>query len=159
MINKKIKLTLLSLVAIAFIFSVPFNNEWLNTKIFNDHFSISDQAEHLGVEERMEYRFGNSYLAYQAIIKTIAANANPKDVVLLLPPASYIREQKVEGGFDSPEPAVFYYFTAIKGVIWKSPEVEKANWAFVADNHRMYLRKINNKEELNSYLQIYKKYD
>lgn len=160
MIDKKIKLTLLSIVLIMIIFSVPLNNTWLNQKIFNENFSIFDQAQHLGVEERMQYRFGSAFITYQEIVRTINANNNNSlsNVLMLLPPAEYIREVKVEG-YDAPEPAVFYYFTGIKGVIAKSPNIDSANWAFVAEDHRMWLKKVNDKNYLNKLVSIYKKYD
>ena len=158
--NKTIRLALLSTVIIFFIFSTPFNNNWLHEKIFNENFSIFDQAEHQSIEERMEFRFGNNYNAYQAIISTLKANTNNnlKDVLLLLPPAAYTREVKVEGNFEAPEPAVFYYFTGIKSVIAKSPNVDSANWAFVVENHKMWLRKINSKQYIRDLVSIYDKY-
>jgi hypothetical protein len=92
------------------------------------------------------------------VLKTLEKATNIKDVLLLMPPAQYLRETKVEGGFEGCEPAVFYYFTGIRSVFAKSPNVQQANWAFVAEGHRMWLRKINSKQYLDDLLAKYQKY-
>jgi hypothetical protein len=157
MTNKKIVLTLISIVIILIFFSVPLNNTWLNEKIFNDNFSVQDQMQNTNVEYRMEYRFGASYNGYKTVARMLEAQ-KAQDVLLLMPPVPYIHEQRVEGGFESAEPAVFYYFTGIKSVCAISPNVRSANWAFVVENHKMWLRKITDPKSLDNLLATYKKY-
>lgn len=156
--GKKIRLTLLSIALIFAIFSVPFTNSWLHDKIFNDQISILDQAQNTNVEYRLEYRFGGTYIANMSVLKTLQSKTDLKNVLLLMPPAQYLAEQHVEGGYTPPEPAVFYYYTGIRSVFYKSPNVDSANWAFVAEQHRMWLKKIENKQQLDYLKNLYKKY-
>jgi len=159
MANKKIQLTLLSIALIFVIFSVPFNNHWLHDKILNDNVSIFDQAQNTDVQFRLEYRFGSAFNAYNAITKTLESSPGFKNVLLLIPPQQYLRETKIEGGFDGCEPVVFYYFTGIKSVIAKSPNVSQANWAFVAEGHSMWLKKLDDKRYFDNLIEKYKKYE
>jgi hypothetical protein len=155
--NKKIILTLASVVIILVFFSIPLNNTWFNEKIFNDNFSVQDQMQNTDVQYRMEYRFGSSYAGYMSVKRMLDAN-KATDVLLLMPPVPYIHQEKVEGGFESAEPAVFYYFTGIKSVCAISPNVHSANWVFVVENHKMWLRKVTNQQYLDNLVQLYKKY-
>src|SRR6185437_16277281 len=98
--------------------------------------SISEQVSHLSVEERMQYRFGASYGVYQAIVKMVKS-ANDPNPIILIPTNSYVRAMKVGGDFNMVEPAVFYYFTGLKGVIATSPDVDRANWVLLVEGQQM----------------------
>lgn len=157
LMNKKINLLLLSVLLIVIVYSVPFYNNWFYEKIINDNNSITEQIPRLSVEERMQYRFGASYGVYQAITKMVKS-ANDTNAIILIPTNSYVRAMKVGGDFNMVEPAVFYYFTGIKGVVATSPDVDRANWVLLVEGQQMAIRTIKNKEDFNQLLATYKKY-
>ena len=159
MMNKKISLFLIAVVAILLIFNIPFYNHWVTSKFYGEADRVYEQAQRMTPEERMETRFGNTYGVLSAI-KRMLNSINAQNAVVLLPPRDYIIKAKVQdGAFEVPEPAVFYYFTGYKGVVKNSQEVGRANWALMVENHKIALKHINNKGFLDSLLILYKPYN
>jgi hypothetical protein len=158
MMYKKISLFLFAVLAITLVFITPFYNKWLNTKFDGEVDRMTYQAGHLLPEERMEARFGQTYLVERAIIRLLT-KLNAQDVVILLPPREFVKRNALDNeSFDVQEPAVFYYFTGYKAITPNSPNVETANWALIVEKHKMALRYIRNKEYRDSLLTIYKPY-
>jgi hypothetical protein len=61
--------------------------------------------------------------------------------------------------FATVEPAIYYYFTGMRGVWPNSPGVEKANAVVIPDGHgKVMLKRISGKDELNMILADLKKY-
>ncbi|MFI5195922.1 MAG: hypothetical protein ACHQD8_02440, partial [Chitinophagales bacterium] len=159
MTTKKNSLFLVAVLAIVVIFSIPFYNHWINIKFNDETNRIYEQSRHLTPEERMEARFGTTYLVLSAI-KRMLISLNAQNVVILLPPRDYIKAAKVQdGSFEVPEPAVFYYFTGYRAIAKNSPEVGRANWALMVENHKMVMRHINNRQFLDSIITLYKPYN
>ena len=102
-------------------------------------------------------RFGTTYNAFKAMQKMLESTKS-KDPVVLMPPDNYIRAMKVDGDVAMPEPAVFYYFTGIRSVFANSPQRELADWVLVAENHRLWIRKIQSKKQRDSLVLQFKKY-
>ncbi len=132
-------------------------DRWLEKFILSP--SLSDQMEHMGVEERREYRFGNLYALCQYAKKTLdTAHTKNKENVILLPPNEYLRS--INSGFNFPEPIAFYYHTGgIKSVWTTSPNVEDANWTFLPRGQGSIVLVPISKEELHKLLITYKKYN
>jgi hypothetical protein len=157
MIYKKINLTLLSILSIVLIYSVPFYNNWFHEKIFTENNDMMDQMDHLSYEERMLFRFGASYNVYKAVVKMVTSSSGPPPIILI-PTNNYVRAMKVGGDFLMAEPAVFYYFTGIKGVLATSPDADKANWVLLVEGQQMAIRTIKDKNDFNALVATYKKY-
>ena len=159
MIYKKISLFLIAVLAILLIFNIPFYNHWVNSKFNNEPNRIFEELQRLAPEERMESRYGKPYIVLSAV-KRMLNSFNAQNAVILLPPNDYLTVAKVEGGaFEMPEPAVVYYYTGYKAVAKNSPEVGRANWALLVENHKIALRHINNRQFLDSLLTLYKPYN
>ena len=154
---KKVILFVVAVVIIQILYSVPSYNAWFNTKIFNENISISDQAENLGVEDRMAYKFGNTYGIFQAVRQKLR-EVNDTDAIILLPPIPYVNKVGADRGFAMAEPDIFYYFSGLKGDMCNSPDVQQSKYALVVENHHMALRKIESKQYLDSLIALYKPY-
>lgn len=151
---KSIFLTLIAIAAIVLVCNFPAYSEWVQNKI-STVVNINNLAQHLNVEERKEARYGYSYTVFRDIKENIAKE---KDAVILLPPDDYLQDMKITY-LNMVEPSVFYYFTGVKGVNVTSPQVRSANWALVAQGYgRITLQKINTREQLDSQLVLYRKY-
>lgn len=142
---------------IAAIFSVPVYNNWFFDKILNENFSMTDQMQHMGMEDRMLLRYGMPYDVYKMVTKTIRESKDPNPIILI-PTNSYLTAINANPDFQVAEPAVFYYFTGIKGVMATSPDANKANWVLVPEGDQIIARAIKSKDELNAFLELYKKY-
>lgn len=153
---KKLILLCISVVSILIYFAIPFYNDWLKVRILNTHLSIFFQAQNMDINIRREMRYGNPYLIAMQASK-ILEKANVQDPVILLPPSGFLKTQNI---FDFDiDPPVFYYFTGIRSVYATSPGVEMATSALVPNNmHKIVLKKIYNKQDLDKIISIYKPY-
>ncbi len=153
----KVNLTLVAILIIVLFFNIPFYNNWMNTNILGDPFSISAHMEQMDLEQRKINRFGYSYLIYKELTNSYE-KAGIKNGLVLLPPEKFLKERGVNN-ITVAEPMVFYYLTGKKAVWYDSPDVAKANCVLLPDNGgRIVLRKINNADELKSLLDIFKQY-
>ncbi len=153
----KINLTLISVLAIVLYFNIPFYNNWLNTNLLSPSFDIFALSKQMEVEQRKVNRFGYSYMVYSEMA-SIFKNAKMKDPVLLLPPDAFLKEHKVRE-FSTVEPAIYYYFTGLKGVWYNSPGIKEANCMIVPDDQgKVMLKRINSQQELGMILSDLKKY-
>ena len=151
---KSILLTFIGIAAIIMFCNFPANSEWVHNKI-STVVNINDLAQHMNVEERKEARYGYSYTVFRDIKNNIG---NEKDAVILLPPDNYLHDMKVNY-LSMVEPAVFYYFTGVKSVNASSPQAGSATWALTTQGYgRISLQKINTKQQLDSQLVLYRKY-
>jgi hypothetical protein len=153
----KINLTMVSILLIVLFFNLPFYNNWLNTNLLNPQMNIVEQSKHMGLEERKTLKYGYSYLIYKEIVKA-CEGANIANSLVLLPPDAYLKKERITD-LVVVEPSIYYYFTGQKAVWYNSPNVQQANCAIApGPNHKVMLRKINGKEDLNQILDIYRKY-
>ena len=155
---KKIILFLIAVLIIVLVFRSPFYNKWYNDKFENEYEHISYEMDHMAPEERMESRFGSTYII-QKKASIMLNNVNAQNVVVLLPPQGIVdRQNSYSHSFTVPEPAVFYYFTGYRAVTKNSPEVSTANWAMMADGGKIALRRIPRKNFVDSLLKMYQPY-
>ena len=154
MLYNKFNLFLTAVLAILLFFVLPANNGWLYQKVLNSNVTFTDQVQHLSTLERNQSRFGKSYDFYLLTAKKLAPAPN---VLLMLPPNDYLKKVNV-AEIEMPEPAIFYYFTGLSAVTTASDEVLRANWALVPMNGTIALRKIKNRQQLDSLIALYKQY-
>ncbi len=153
----KVNLTLISILVIVLYFNIPFYNNWLNTNLLSPSFDIFALSKQTEVEQRKINRYGYSYAIYSEMGR-IFKEAKMDSPVLLLPPDAFLKEQGVRD-FATVEPAIYYYFTGMRGVWPNSPGVEKANAVIIPDGHgKVMLKRISGKDELNMILADLKKY-
>lgn len=153
----KVNLTLLSVLIIFAFFKMPFYNNWMNTNLLNPAFDIVTLSKQTDLEQRKVNRYGASYLLCKQMTD-FTRQQKMKDPLILLPPEAFIKEKRIRD-VNIPEPMVFYYMTGQKAVWYDSPEVMKANLALVVDPQgKLSLIKINNQQELNNLLAVYRKY-
>ena len=157
MFTRKIVLLAISLLSIVFVFATDAYHEWMFVKILGPGFSIFDQIQNTESEHRMAARFGISYSIYRNIRSTIN-RLEPNSATVLLPPKGYLKDRKLGVAFEMVEPAVFYYFTGLNGVDVNSPDLSRAGWAIEVVNREVGVRKISRKEERDSLIAIFKKY-
>ncbi len=158
MFTRKIVLLAISILSIVFVFSTDAYHEWMFVKILGPGFSILDQASNVTLEHRMAARFGISYSIYRNIRTTIT-RMEPNNATVLLPPKGYLKDRKLAVAFEIVEPAVFYYFTGLNGVDVNSPDLSRAGWAVDVVNREVGVRKFSRKEEKDSLIAIYKKFN
>lgn len=155
---RKISLFLLASLAILIVFNIPFYNHWYTSKFGDEVNDIIDQSQHLSSEERMEYRFGRTYVLLRNIKQKLLM-LNAQNAMVLLPPKSYITAMKLYNEqFDVPEPAVFYYFTGFKAVNCNSTDAGRANWVLLSENHKVAMRHVNDVRFLDSMIKTFKSY-
>lgn len=153
----KINMTLVAILTIVLFFNIPFYNKWLNTNLFNPEISIPETYKNMDNEHRRITRFGYSYSVYKEMAN-VFKKAKIKDPVVLLPPAAYLNELNINDIIVA-EPSIYYYFTGSKAVWYDSPDILKANCALVPNKSgKLAVKKINNNDELNALLKIYKNY-
>lgn len=151
---KSLILTVAGLFALGIIYNVHIYNKWLNAKIFTIS-NIPEQMEHLELEHRRSTRYAYSYIIYKDIANKMSTT---KDVTILLPPQKYLTAQNVTNLL-IVEPATLYYYTGLNSVTIKSPKVATANYAIVVpQNGQVSLLKIKDKEQLDSQIAIFSRY-
>lgn len=148
---------MLSILVIIAFFCIPFYHNWLTDNLLSRQLSIFRQARHLDNEGRREWKYGHSYVVYKRIVDSFSTYkiSNP---VLLLPPEEYLNKEHI---YDLTiiEPCIFYYYTGHKAVWYDSPGVEKANCVLVpGPDHKVMLRKIVDKNDLDQLLAVYRTY-
>ena len=77
--------------------------------------------------------------------------------VILFEPNSYYRDS-LHMDLHVPEPAVFYYYTGLRGVWMNSPDVEKANYFVRVNGGEVKLEAIRSSEQLQTILVHYRKF-
>ncbi len=157
MFTRKIVLLAIAILSICFVFATDAYHEWMFVKILGPGFNILDQVGNTETEHRMTARFGISYPIYRNIRSTIS-RMEPNNATVLLPPKGYLKDRKLAVAFEIVEPAVFYYFTGLNGVDVNSPDLSRAGWAIDVINREVGVRKLARKEERDSLIAIFKKY-
>jgi hypothetical protein len=152
----KINLALSAVLLICLFFMIAAYNHWLWTNIFNPDTDITEQMQHLDVNDRMATRFGATYLYYKKLTATFG-NLHKEKVIVLLPPNELLKQQKIKD-FHSPEPCEFYYFTGYEAVWANSPHAENANCYVYPRDHKIFLGKVNSQAQLDTVINYYKKY-
>jgi hypothetical protein len=159
MLQKRIILFFISTATVVLLYNVPFYKEWMYRRVLvpDENGDIFYQAQHLGIEERKQFRYGGSYAFFQSLAVQFSSN-NITNVTIFLPPNDYIALMKIPDLL-IPEPAVFYYFTGLNAVNKNSPNVRTANWALaVQDTGHIFMNRIKGPQDIDVLLRLYKNY-
>ena len=159
MLIKRIILPAIAAFVILLFFKTDFYSAWYQQKITESRERYDNEAENTDVEFRKQYRYANQYAIAKEIVRLVQ-QAKDTNAIVLLPPNAYVKENspQVAQYMRIPEPVVFYYYTGLKSVWTNSPEVNKANWALLIQNNNVQIIKIENKEQRDMLLNMYKNY-
>ena len=149
---KTVLLFLFSAMVIMGLYSLPAYNTWMENKIFTIS-NLSEQMEHLDIEERRESRYGYSYMVF----KDVASKIGKNNATLLIPPQKYLDANAVK--VSEVEPSLFYYYTGVNAVTVTSPKVLTANWALISDKRgQISLIPLNDRRTTDSLVTYLKQY-
>jgi len=146
--SRRLVLTVLSVIIIAFFFSIEYYNEWIKSRVIGPVTDISNQLAYMEPQERLVMRLGSGYIVSYNVADFMRKNKQEKGALILLPPVEYLQKNKVD--FPVPEPAIFYYYTGLKSVTVNNKGSEKANFAIVYYNNNLQLVPLNdqNRKEI-----------
>ncbi|HTI07089.1 MAG TPA: hypothetical protein VL832_01000 [Puia sp.] len=150
-------LTVLSFVTIILILNAGYYKVWFVEKpmqYWTDFLKEKDDTA--GIEGRMTARFGLNYTIC-AKVKEYMTKKKIVNPVILFEPNSYYRDS-LHIQVRVPEPAVFYYYTGLKGVWTTSAEVNKANYLVRISKKGVNLDQIRTPEQLQQILARYQKF-
>ena len=150
---------IVSVIGILILFQTEFYQHWFTVYLFPADNPMMGQFDRMSLEERRQYRFGNTYQLCTFIKKTLdTTKIKNKETIILLPPNDYLKSKHVDM-FHLPEPAEFYYHTGLKTVWTTSPDVENANWVILPQgNNSLTFLPIQSKEQLHAILDSFKKF-
>ena len=150
-------LTVLSFVTIILILNAGYYKVWFVEKpmqYWTDFLKEKDDTA--GIEGIMTGRFGLNYTIC-AKVKEYMTKKKIVNPVILFEPNSYYRDS-LHIQVRVPEPAVFYYYTGLKGVWTTSAEVNKANYLVRISKKGVNLDQIRTPEQLQQILARYQKF-
>jgi hypothetical protein len=150
---KKIALAFLSCIYILIFFNIEQYKTWLEDRILVFSSEIYDHLDRMDLEERRRFRWSNTYTD-ALTIKEYLDTSGIKEPLLMLPPLELVKKNLPNAII--PEPIVFYYFTGVKTILPDSRFIDKANVALVLRGNGLTIEKIENKEQLQAILNLYK---
>lgn len=146
-------LLLISLLTISVIIAV--NRSWFN-KIAGYWRAFPAQVAQSDTEVRKASRYGNAYILSRSIALTLEKTGKKEAALVLLPPTSYFKAKGLD--YHVPEPAVFYYYTALKTVRPDTKDTAKINYVVSIENKDIAIRKVRDAKQLSIILAEYRKY-
>ncbi|NCX96311.1 MAG: hypothetical protein EBX41_07850 [Chitinophagia bacterium] len=160
MIVRKSILLLVSLVIVFVIYNNELTQNWLNTFIFSPNAVMEEQFAKTGYEERMEYKYQNTWLIVKYIQKTLDTTSfKTKDPMVLFPPKDYLKSIGAAEYLFPPEPSVFYYLSGVKATWTTGKNVENANWILLpSGKESVVFQPIRSKDELHQYLKTFSQF-
>lgn len=154
---KIIVLTIVSFLLITIVLNAGFYKVWFGDKPMKYWADFQNQKDDTATMENiMTGRFGISYTICMKI-KAYVEKKHVVNPVILFEPNSYYRDS-LHMQIRVPEPAVFYYYTGLKGVWTTSREVNKANYLVRISQKGVNLDQIKSPEQLQQILARYQKF-
>ena len=150
-------LTVVSFLLIILVLNAGYYKVWFVEKPVQYWTDFMNQKEDTAsLESIMTTRFGLNYTICEKI-KEYMTKKNITNPVILFEPNSYYRDS-LHIQVRVPEPAVFYYYTGLKGVWTNSAEVNKANFLVRISKKGVNLDQIRTPEQLQLILARYQKF-
>lgn len=135
--------------------TVAVNRSWFN-KIAGYWKAFPAQVAQSDPELRKASRYGNAYILSRSIALTLEKAGKKETAIVLLPPTSYFKAKGLD--YHVPEPAIFYYYTALRTVRPDTRDTAKINYVVSIENKDIAIRKVRDRKQLSSILAEYKKY-
>jgi hypothetical protein len=150
-------LTVISFLTIVLILNTEYYKVWFVDKPMQYWADFQKEKDDTsGIEDIMKGRFGVSYTICMKV-KEFIAKKKVSNPVILFEPNSYYRDS-LHIQIRVPEPAVFYYYTGLKGVWTTSGEVNKANYLVRISKKGVNLDEIRSPAQLQQILTNYQKF-
>ena len=147
---------LLGLVVITGFFFLPVNQRWLRRVVgYGNNFRF--QRLQMNEVTRLQRMFVNEFILSKKIADSLRSKTNEKNALVLIPPASYFKENGIH--YPVPEPAVFYYFTGIKTTWIKSNQAKNATWLVSHRNGGIILLPVQHSKALEDSILYFSKYN
>jgi hypothetical protein len=154
--NKKrggLLLLVTGLLSIAVVIAV--NWPWFN-KITGYWKDFKAQLAEPDPEVRKATRYGSAYTVSKTIATALERAGTKEQALVLVPPTSYFKANGID--YHVPEPAVFYYFTALKTVRPDTKDTAHINYVVSVENSDIAVKKVRDKQQLSNILAEYRKY-
>lgn len=144
---------LTGLVAISVI--IALNRSWF-IKVAGYWSAFPSQAAQPDPEVRKAARYGNAYILSRSIALSLEKAGKKNTALVLLPPTSYFKAKGLD--YHVPEPAVFYYYTALRTVRPDTRDTAHINYVVSVENKDVAIKRVRDKKQLSSILAEYRKY-
>ena len=156
---KVILLVIVSVLLITIVLNAGYYNDWFLNKpvqYWSDFLKEKDDtSDEMTIKKQ---RYGLVYTVSMRV-KEVVEKKKMAHPVILFEPNSYYRDSlHIYTSMRAPEPAVFYYYTGLKGVWTNSPDVGKANFLVRVSKKGVSLDVIRSPQELQQILELYKKF-
>jgi len=154
--EKNITLLAAGIIVLAAFFLLPKNQEWMANRILHYWKDFTVQKNNLDPEHRKTDRYQDAYTWSQKIAGYFKERKIARQVLVLMPPASYFAAHQVT--YHVPEPAVFYYFTGLHTVWANSPQAIHASWVVRVNKGNIIIDSVENIQILADSINSYKKF-
>ena len=150
-------LTVVSFLLVILVLNAGYYKTWFVDKPMDYWADFQKQKDDTAdIRGIMTGRFGLPYTICMRV-KDVLVQKKVKDAVVLFEPNSYYRDS-LHMQLRVPEPAVFYYYTGLKGVWTTSADVNKANYLVRVSGKGVSLDEIKSPAQLQQILSKYQKY-
>jgi hypothetical protein len=146
-------LLLTGLVAISVI--IALNRSWFN-KVAGYWSAFPSQVAQPDPEARKAARYGNAYILSRSIALSLEKVGKKNTALVLLPPTGYFKARGLD--YHVPEPAVFYYYTALRTVRPDTRDTAHINYVVSIKNKDIAIKRVRDRKQLSSILAEYRKY-
>lgn len=150
-------LTVISFLLVILVLNAGFYKTWFADKPMEYWTEFLKQRDDTANAEKiMADRYGFGYTV-SIKIKEYIVRKKISNPVILFEPNSYYRDS-LHLQIRVPEPAVFFYYTGLRGVWVTSPEVNKANYLVRISQKGVNLDLIRSPQQLQQILARYQKF-
>lgn len=150
-------LTIISMLTVALVLGLGYYRVWfVDRPLYYWGAFVKESRSSAGPGQIRKARYGMAYTTSMKV-KEVLAKQNASNPVILFEPNSYYRDS-LHIDLRVPEPAVFYYYTGLRGVWMNSPGVEKANYFVRVNKADVKLEPIRSPEQLQEILARYRKF-
>jgi len=150
-------LTVIAFLMIFLVLNAGYYKVWFTDKPMQYWTDFQKQKDDTsGTESIMKVRYGVGYTICMKL-KEYVDKKKLGDPVILFEPNSYYRDS-LHIQIRVPEPAVFYYYTGLKGIWTNSGEVNKARYLVRISKKGVNLDEIKSPAQLQQILANYRKF-
>ena len=153
-------LTLTSAALVLLVINLGYYGTWFREKPRQYWFEFLKEKDDTASEVSIKTtRYGISYTISMKVKEVIEKRRMPNAIILFEPNSYYRDSLQIYPSIHAPEPALFYYYTGLRGVWTNSPNVDKANFIVrVSKKKGVTLDEIRSPQQLQQILAGFKKY-
>jgi len=144
-------------IALAFFYILPPNKTWFHQTVLDYWKDFSWQRKQLDPEQRRLSRYGNDYRYSKEIAGFFVQKGIAGQALVLVPAPRYFKQYHFP--YETPEPAVFYYYTGLKTVRPADANAARANWYVHLVQGKLVMDTVPNPAAFADTIQTFKKMD